>query len=288
LKRSPGTIFAHHAFPGFYTSTQESNLLNNNQPFTNPKNLSLHYPTTFSATPITPMSARPWAAQMIEVRARSGWSTKVYEPLIRHRWPFYARDPSGAIAKLQLLPPNTIQAILEHLYANTPVARTNLPAFKNCKVVDSIPFESTYHRDMTAFLNDASTSDFTILPRDSEQGVPVHRFMLSARSEFFRRQFEANPGLAEFRDPNMGRAALLMFAGYLYTGKLEFLDAVAYVDLFGAGVNYKLRDVEEIDFLALSAIAKYLSPQNALEIRARATERGITKVLDLVNEHFPG
>jgi hypothetical protein len=248
------------------------------------------YATTFSGhfDPLIFMTARPWASQMIEIRARSGWSTKVYEPLIRHRWPFYAQNPSGALSKLQLLPPNTIQAILEHLYANTPVARTNLPAFKNCKIVDSIPFESTYHRDMTAFLNDTSTSDFTLLPRDSEQGVSVHRFMLWARSDFFRKQFEANPGLSEFRDPNMGRPALLMFTGYLYTGKLEFLDAVGYVDLIGAGMNYKLRDVEEVDFLAMTALGKYLSPQNAGDVRTRAIERGIQKVLDLLNEQFPG
>jgi hypothetical protein len=232
------------------------------------------------------MASRPWSAQMIEVRARSGWSTKVYEPLIRHRWPFYAHDKDGALAKLQQLPPNTIQAILEHLYANTPVARTNLPAFKNCKIVDSIPFESTYHRDMSAFLADASTSDFTLLPRDSEQGIPVHRFMLFARSDFFRKQFAANPALNQFRDPHMSRPALMMFAGYLYTGRLEFLDAVAYVDLFGAGVNYQLRDVEEVDFLATSALTKYVTPQNAAEIRARAAERGLQNVVDLVNEQL--
>ena len=73
----------------------------------------------------------PWASQMIEIKARNGqWSVHVYEPLIRHRWAFYARDRTQALQKLQLLPPTTIQAILEHLYANTPVARTNLPAFK--------------------------------------------------------------------------------------------------------------------------------------------------------------
>jgi hypothetical protein len=225
---------------------------------------------------------------MIEIRARSGWSTKVYEPLIRHRWPFYAREPAAALAKLQLLPPNTIQAILEHLYANTPVARTNLPAFKSCKIVDSIPFESTYQRDMTAFLNDAATADFSLLPRDSDQPIRVHRFMLHARCDFFRRQFAANPALEQFRDPNMGRSALLMFAGYLYTGRIEFLDVVAYVDLFGAGANYQLRDVEEVDFLASLALRKYLSPQNVTEVRARASERGIQKVIDIIDEHMSG
>jgi hypothetical protein len=228
-----------------------------------------------------------WSSHLIEVHARSGWSMKVYEPLIRHRWPFYARDPAGALAKLQMHAPKTIQAILEHLYANTPVARTNLPAFKACKIVDSIPFESTYHRDMTAFLNDASTSDFALLPRDSDQPVNVHRFMLSARSGFFKAKFSSNPDLTEFRDPNMGQSALLMFAGYLYTGRLELLDTVAYVDVIGAGANYQLRDVEEIDFLAISGLRKYLSPQNVADVRARAAERGVTKIVDLVNELFP-
>lgn len=224
---------------------------------------------------------------MIEVRARSGWSTRVYEPLIKHRWAFYARDPAAALQKLGQLPPNTIQAILEHLYANTPVARTNLPAFKACKVVESIPFESTYHRDMMHLLEDESTCDFSLLPRDSEDRVNVHRFMLFARSGFFRQQFEQNPALFQFRDPNMSRTALAMFTTYLYTGKLEPLDAVAFVDLFGAGRNYQLRDPEEIDFLALSALQKLISPQNAVEVKARAVERNIPEVINLVMEHFP-
>jgi hypothetical protein len=224
---------------------------------------------------------------MIEVKSRSGWSTKVYEPLIRHRWSFYARDPAQALAKLQILPPNTIQAILEHLYANTPVARTNLPAFKACKVVDSIPFESTFHKDMTALLTDASTSDFTLIPRDSDKGISVHRFMLFARSNFFRQQFEANPEMAQFRDPNMSGVALQMFAGYLYTGRLEPLDPAGLVDLFAAGKNYQLRDVEEIDFLAMNALTKLLSPQNAADVRARATERQLEAVVALVNQNFP-
>lgn len=229
----------------------------------------------------------PWASQMIEVKSRSGWSTKVYEPLIRHRWAFYAREPQTALQKLQQLPPNTIQAILEHLYANTPVARTNLPAFKSCKVVDSIPFESTYHRDMMNLLEDESTSDFSLLPRDSEDRVNVHRFMLFARSGYFRNQFEQNPTLYQFRDPYMSRTALQMFAGYLYTGRLEPLDAVALVDLFEAGRNYQLRDQEEIDFLAMNALTKLLSPSNAVEIKAIAEQRNLTDVVNTVTEHFP-
>ncbi|OHS93358.1 hypothetical protein TRFO_40353 [Tritrichomonas foetus] len=229
----------------------------------------------------------PWASQMIEVRSRSGWSTKVYEPLIRHRWAFYARDQNQALQKLQQLPPNTIQAILEHLYANTPVARTNLPAFKACKIVDSIPFESTYHRDMTSLLEDESSSDFSLLPRDSNDRVNVHRFMLFARSGFFRQQFKANPTMFQFQDPNMSKVALQMFAGYLYTGRLEPLDAVGFVELFQAGKNYQLRDPDEIDFLAMNALSKLLSPQNAVEIKARAEQRQLQEVVNLVQEHFP-
>ena len=232
-------------------------------------------------------STFPWASQMIEVKSRSGWSVHVYEPLIHHRWAFYARDPAQALAKLQQLPPNTIQAILEHLYANTPVARTNLPAFKACKVVDSIPFESTYHRDMMNLLDDESTCDFALLPRDSEDRVNVHRFMLYARSGFFRAQFEHNPTLFQFRDPNMSKISLTMFAGYLYTGKLEPLDAVGFVDLIGAGKNYQLRDPEEIDFLAISALQKLLSPQNAVDVKIRAEERNLPEIIQLVQSNFP-
>jgi hypothetical protein len=140
---------------------------------------------------------------------------------------------------------------------------------------------------MTALLNDAATADFTLLPRDTDDGVRVHRFMLFARSNFFRQHFEANAAMVEFRDPNMNNVALKMFAGYLYTGKLEPLNPVGFVDLFGAGQNYQLRDPEEIDFLATSALTKLLSAQNAPEIRSRAEERHIEQVLTLVNEQFP-
>jgi hypothetical protein len=230
----------------------------------------------------------PWASQMVEIKARSGqWSVHVYEPLIRHRWLFYARDKTQALQKLQLLPPTTIQAILEHLYANTPVARTNLPAFKTCKVVESIPFESTYHRDMMQLLEDEGSWDFALLPRDSEERVNCHRFMLYARSGYFRSQFETNPTMLQFRDPNMSKTALEMFAGYLYTGRLDPQDPVALVDLFGAGNNYQLRDKGEIDFLAMSSLKKLLTPQNALEVKARAEERGLQEVVNLVQENYP-
>lgn len=230
----------------------------------------------------------PWASQMIEIKARNGqWSVHVYEPLIRHRWAFYARDRTQALQKLQLLPPTTIQAILEHLYANTPVARTNLPAFKSCKVVDSIPFESTYHRDMMQLLEDESSWDFALLPRDSEDRVNCHRFMLYARSGYFRSVFESQPTMLQFRDPNMSKTALEMFAAYLYTGRLDPSDAVALVDLFGAGRNYQLRDKEEIDFLAMSSLKKLLTPQNAAEVKARAEERNLPEVVALVQENFP-
>ena len=166
------------------------------------------------------------------------------------------------------------------------MARTNLPAFKACKIVDSIPFESTYHRDMTRLLEDESSSDFALLPRDSDDRVNVHRFMLFARSGYFRTQFEQNPSLFQFRDPNMSRTALTIFSIYLYTGKLEPLDPVALVDLFKAGENYQLRDTKEIDFLAMSALQKMLSPQNAPEIKARALERNLEEVVNLVTQNF--
>ncbi|EAY22433.1 hypothetical protein TVAG_379120 [Trichomonas vaginalis G3] len=230
----------------------------------------------------------PWASQMIEIKARNGqWSVHVYEPLIKHRWQFYAREKAQALQKLQMLPHNTIQAILEHLYANTPVARTNLPAFKTCKVVDSIPFESTYHRDMMQLLDDESSWDFALIPRDSEDRVNVHRFMLYARSGFFRSQFETNSTMLQFRDPNMCKAALEMFAGYIYTGRLDPTDAVALVDLFGAGKNYQLRDPLEIDFLAMNNLQKLLTPQNAAEVKARAEERKLQEVINLVQDYYP-
>lgn len=235
----------------------------------------------------TPQTNFPWASQMVEIKNAKGWSYYVYEPLIRHRWAFYAREKQEAISKLQKLPSTTVSAILEHLYANTPVAKTNLPAFKNCRVVESIPFESTYHRDMMQLLNDEETCDFRIDPRDNSEGKKLHRFILYARSGFFRQQFDQNPNMATFQDPNMCSAAVKMFAGYLYTGRLDPIDPVALVDLFNAGNNYQLRDTQEIDFLALSSLEKLLNANNVTAVRARAQQRELNEVLQLCAKNFP-
>jgi hypothetical protein len=82
----------------------------------------------------------------------------------------------------------------------------------------------------------------------------------------------------------MGRSALAMFAGYLYTGQLDPIDAPALVDLFGAGAAYEMRDVGEIDFLAKAAIAEGVDGQNAAAVRQRAAERGIQAVIDIVDQ----
>ena len=224
---------------------------------------------------------------MIEIKARSGWSTKVYEPLITHRWAFYAHDPAAALQKLCQLPQKTIQSILEHLYANTPVARTNLAAFKLCKVVESIPFESTYHRDMLELLNDNTTCDFSLLGRDSNEPVTVHSFMLSARSAMFRQLFSNTPEMMQYQDQNMCRNALVMFTTYLYTGRLDPIDEVALIDLYGAGRFYGLRDPEEIDYLATSALEKILSQQNAPAALQRAQQRELPEVIELIKRKYP-
>lgn len=229
----------------------------------------------------------PWDSQMIEIKSRSGWQIRVYEPLIRHRWSLYNSNPTQALQKLQMLAPTTILPILEHLYANTPVARTNLPAFKTCKIVETIPFESTYHRDMLNFLNDENSSDFHLLPFNSDDHICVHRFMLYARSQFFRSKFIENPLFFQYSDQNMSKVALQMFTAYLYTGKLEALDAVALVELIGAGLIYQLRDPEEIDFLAKTNLPKLLSPQNAYHVKRRAEERNLQDIVELVMTECP-
>jgi hypothetical protein len=191
---------------------------------------------------------------------------KVYEPLIRHRWALCARDPSAALAKLQVLPAPTLQAILEHLCADAPVVRTNLPVFKLYKIVESIPFESAYVRDLTALLRDASTSDFALLPRDADDGVRVHRFILAC-APHSSGGFQTGLDVGEFRDPSMGRSARAMFAEDVDTGQLDPIDAPAVVDLFGTGAAYEMRDVGEIDFLAKAAIAEGVDAQNAAAVR---------------------
>jgi hypothetical protein len=230
-------------------------------------------------------SSVPWASDVLEITSRSGWTTKVYKPLIRHRWPFYAEDPVAALDQLQKLPASTIACTLKHLYAHTPLPRGMLASLKSCRIVESP--ESQHPRDMAAFLADKASTDFSLLSRDCDDPVRLHRFMLAVRSGFFRRRFREDSALTELRDPDMCHEAVEMFARYLYTGKVVLGDIVAAVDLFGAGAKYELSDPEEIDFLALKAIQASLSPQTAGEVLARATERRLTLVIDFVLKYFP-
>ncbi|OHT08285.1 hypothetical protein TRFO_04889 [Tritrichomonas foetus] len=229
----------------------------------------------------------PWEDQLVEIKSRVGWSIKAFTPLLQHRWKLFARKRQTALQKLYNLPPNTISAILEHLYANCPIARTNLPAFKNCSIVSDLPFQSTYRQDILNLLHDTETCDFSLLANDSDEPVRVHRFILYARCGFFRRNISENPNFLEYRDQNMSKNALPMFAEYLYTGELEVTDPVAAIDLVGSGKTYEFRDQDEIDFLAMNAITKQLTEENAAPIRKRAVEKNMTNLVTQIDAAFP-
>lgn len=230
----------------------------------------------------TDLTPEPWESQLVEIKSRVGWSIKAYAPLLQHRWKLFARKRQTALEKLYNLPPNTITAILEHIYANCPIARTNLPAFKNCSVVSDLPFASTYHQDIMNLLHDTETCDFSFFPNDSEEPLRVHRFILYARSGFFKRQISADSNFVEHHDKNIGAKALQMLAEYIYTGELEVTDPVAAIDLFGAGKFYECRDPNEIDFLVTNAVLKLITDENSAAIKQKAQEKGLNNLISQI------
>jgi len=228
-------------------------------------------------------SAPSWETRMIEVKSRDGWTTNVYSPLLSVRWGLFAKTPTLAIKKLSQLPSNTVQSILEHLYANTPVSRTNLPAFKACKIVESIPFVSTYNDDMMTLLNDTTSSDFSIYCNDEVSNVPLHKFILYARCDFFKELFLNSPLMPRLVEKNFSISGLRMFSEYLYTGDIVNIDLISLVELFGAGKTYGLRDPEEIDFLAQTYLRQGINTDNASEIKAKAHERGLSNLISMID-----
>lgn len=226
----------------------------------------------------------PWESQLIEIKSRVGWSIKAYAPLLQHRWKLFARRRENALKKLFNLPPNTISAILEHLYANSPIARTNLPAFKGCLIDTDASLSSSYHQDIMNLLNDKDCSDFSFFPNDSDEPMRLHRFVLYARSGFFRKQISSDSNFVEFHDKNISVKALPMFAEYLYTGELTITDPVAAIDLYGSGKFFEFRDQEEIDYLAMTEILKLANSENIAELKAKAEAKGFSKLLDQLNQ----
>ena len=229
----------------------------------------------------------PWSSQNINIRGRGGLSIEVYEPLIKHRWSFYARNPKVALQKLGQLPPATIHAILEYLYAGSPIARTNLPAFKACKIIDSHT-QPNYHQDLIRLLQDTSTTDFAFYTKDPNDKIMVHRFFLYARSGFFRDLITQSPETKEYHETIMSHSALDMFIRYLYIGDLEVLDVTTLPELIGSGSRYHTRDPEEIDFLVVSSIQKHISPENAEQTRIKANSLGLQSIVDMIDSIISG
>lgn len=232
------------------------------------------------------MTDTPWNSQLVEIRSREQAVFKAFAPLLKHRWPLFAKTPTNALKKLSQLPLNTVQAIFEYLYANTPVSRTNLPAFKTCKIIDKLPYVSTYHTDLINLLHDQQSCDFTITGTDPTYRQYVHKFMIYCRSNYFKQKIADDFNYNTEADPNMSPAALEMFAQYLYVGDFEIIDVPALVELLGSGKRYKLRDQDEIDFLAQSAIRENINDENAAAVleRARALER--PEIINLVEDRF--
>ena len=221
------------------------------------------------------MSAVPWEHQLIDVKSRDGVITKAYAPLLKFRWPLFQKSPSIALKKLSQLPYNTVLAILEHIYANTPISHTNLPAFKTCKIVEALPFVPTYHQDLLNMMHDISSCDFELIAANGETTLPVHKFILSARCAFFKDLFISNPGEERLKVEKMEGEALQMFAEYVYIGEFTVTSVPALLELFGSGKEYGLRDPEEINYLALEELKHGINKDNIESVRAHAEELDI-------------
>lgn len=229
----------------------------------------------------------PWESQLVEIKSRHGWSKKVYGPLLYHRWKLYAQKKMVALNYLYQLPPNTIHAILEHLYANTPVARTNLPAFKSCKIISSLPFQSTYYQDILSLLNDKQTADFSIIPCDDDEPILVHSYIMYARCGLFRELFRENPKLKSFNEKKMSQKSLKLFIEYVYTGRISAGAGIEIMEMLGSGAFYKCRDPTEIDFLVMSMLKSIIDKDNVDAFRERATELGLDNIDSFIDSSIP-
>lgn len=230
------------------------------------------------------MTTPPWQNQLIEIKSREGVVAKVFIPLMKCRWALFAKSQSMALKKLSVLPTNTVQTILEHLYGNTPVSRTNLPAFKTCKIIEMLPFDSTYEKDMLTLLHDTNTCDFELIAENGEMTLPIHKYMLATRSQYFRNLFREDPEIRSIKMDKMNGDALIMWAEYIYTGDFNFTSAVGLVELIGSGSTYEFRDPAEIDYLAISSLRQILTSENAAAVRDRATELCYPDIVSLSAE----
>ena len=228
----------------------------------------------------------PWSHQMIEIKSRDGMSMKAFVPLLKFRWQLFNKTPGIALKKLSQLPSNTVQVILEHLYANTPVSRTNLPAFKACKIVDSIPFVSSYQQDILNLLHDISSCDFEFIAANGESTLPVHKFILASRCHYFKDLFQENPREERVKAEKMNSDALQMFAEYIYVGSFTVHSVPALLELYGAGFEYGLRDPEEIDYLATYELKHALNSENIDSVRAHAEEVDVPADVLALLENF--
>lgn len=229
------------------------------------------------------MTSPPWKSQMIEIKSREGVVTEVFAPLLKFRWPLYAKTPTAALKKLTVLPKSTVQAILEHLYANVPVSRTNLPAFKTCKIVDKLPFESSYYNDLINLLHDTESCDFELIAENGEMTLPIHKYILATRSSYFRNLFKEDPGVESITMQRMNGDALTMWAKYIYTGDFETTTVSALPELIGSGYTYGLRDPAEIDYLAVYALQSSLNSENVESVREKATDLCLPEILELTD-----
>ena len=234
----------------------------------------------------TSSSSPPWSHQLIEIRSRDGVSIKAYVPLLKFRWQLFNHSPTMALKKLSQLPFNTVQTILEHLYANTPVSRTNLPAFKACRIVESLPFVSPYQQDIMNLLHDVSSCDFELIAANGESTLPVHKFILSTRCHFFKELFQKSPNEERIKAEKMNSDALQMFAEYIYVGSFKVHSAPAILELYGAGFEYGLRDPEEIDYLATYELKHALDGDNIDAVRAHAEELDVPEEVRTILENF--
>ena len=231
-------------------------------------------------------SSPPWSHQLIDIRSRDGVTIKAYVPLLKFRWQLFLQSPAMALKKLSQLPFNTVQTILEHLYANTPVSRTNLPAFKACRIVESQPFVSTYQQDILNLLHDVSSCDFELIAANGESTLPVHKFILSTRCHFFKELFQKSPNEERVKAEKMNSDALQMFAEYVYVGSFKVHSAPALLELYGAGFEYGLRDPEELDYLATYELKQALDADNINAVKAHAEELDIPEEARAILENF--
>jgi speckle-type POZ protein len=152
----------------------------------------------------------------------------------------------------------------------------------DCKVPN--PVGDTFSEALSQYFNSDVFSDFTIVCSDKVE-LPAHRNILSARTAVFNAMLKTDMMENTTKKlilNDIDSATMLEILRYIYTGKVQNLDKVAFQILVAAD-KY---DLKKLKTLCVSELCNQLTKDNVFEFLVLADRHHIKKLeencLDLV------